>query len=309
MIRTTIESFTLGLPWWLLFVICVIGGGAFGWVAHLTFSKLCESLDKRGQLSERHYDIAGHFIGVVGVLYAVLVAFVVVTAWQAYDRAANLTMREQHNVSDLFHLNGALREPTAKGIQWMLMSYAAEMELEWNEMKNEQPICSDAADEGSMACQGPSSDANKLAHCIRQAAFELQPSALREQIVYQEDIRLVQTFSENREERRRVYENPTLNGMLWAAFLFGALILVGMTYFVSGQSSILHGLRTVGFFAIFGMMVALAYAFDRPFSGSMQVSGSAWHDMATHFKHDLSHGAAPAAMTPDGLLTICDGNE
>jgi hypothetical protein len=43
----------------------------------------------------------------VGVIYAVLVAFVVVTAWQTNDHAKDLTMQEQHEVDDMFHLYAA----------------------------------------------------------------------------------------------------------------------------------------------------------------------------------------------------------
>jgi hypothetical protein len=45
--------------------------------------------------------------------------------------------------------------------------------------------------------------------------------------------------------------------------------------FVEGQSRVLHAIRTSGFFAMIGMLVALAFIFDHPFVGASQISGGA----------------------------------
>jgi hypothetical protein len=123
--------------------------------------------------------------------------------------------------------------------------------------------------------------------------------------VYEEGIRLVQSFSENREERRRRYQERALQGALWFSFILGATILVFMTYFVEGQSRVLHGIRTSGFFAMIGMLVALAFIFDRPFVGASQVSGGEWNVLQTHFAQDLRAPTTSDRIAAEDVFANC----
>ena len=113
------------------------------------------------------------------------------------------------------------------------------------------------------------------------------PTISQQQVVYEQGIQLVQRFSESREERRRRYQERALQGALWFAFFLGAVIFVLMTYFVEGQSRVLHAIRTSGFFAMIGMLVALAFIFDRPFVGANQVPGGEWRVLHAHFIQDM----------------------
>lgn len=301
-----IESFTLDWDPRLLLLAFIVLGIGVGIVVHLVFMRFSKWLARRDWLAE-HHEIASHFIGVVGVIYAVLVAFVVVTAWQAHDRAQELTIQEQHNVDDLFHLDAAYHDSSdakypdrnAESVRRMLREYVMVMGEEWRQMKEEELLCFDTA-AVSQACQsgGASTLANDLAHCIRERTFSLSPTTLREQIIYQEGIRLVQSFSENREEIRLHYQEPTLHTNLWWSFLLGALILAGMTYTIRGQDSRSQLFRMCALFAMIGMLVALALVFDRPFSGSQQISGKAWTVMLTHFDGDLDRDATPKGGLP-----------
>jgi len=233
----------------------------------------------------------------VGVIYAVLIGFVVVTAWAGRDHGIQLTIQEQRSVDDLFHLMGAYPGGEAENIKWSLVDYTGIMVDEWDDMRKEVPLCTDNAAFADPACKpqaySASQRANELAECIRKNVFELAPRIPRQQVISQEGIRLVQNFSESRDERRLHYKERSLQGILWASFILGALILAGMTYFVMGQDWKSQLIRTTALFAMVGMMVALAIVFDRPLTGSMQIPGDEWHTMLAHFDQDIEADAVP----------------
>jgi hypothetical protein len=298
------ESFLLSWNAIVLVLAFVLLSAALGLVVDSQLTRLSRWLEKGGHLREKHHEIAGHFIGVVGVIYAVLVAFVVVTAWQSNDHDKDLTMQEQHTVDDLFHLDYAFHNSEGRGIRVMLLGYATVMSEEWKEMKRGDQLCLDTTASCPWFSTKPSQTANRLAHCVREATFDLSPKTSQQQVVYEEGIQLVQRLSESREERRRRYQERALQGALWFSFFLGAVIFVLMTYFVEGQSRVLHATRTSGFFAMIGMLVALAFIFDRPFVGASQISGSEWTTLQAHFKQDMPPlTAAEKTAAEQGLVT------
>ena len=197
------ESFLLSWNAIVLVLAFVMLSAALGLVVDWRLSRFSRWLDKRGYLREKHHELGGHFIGVVGVIYAVLVAFVVVTAWQANDHDKDLTMQEQHAVDDLFHLDYSFHNSEGHRIRLMLAGYAKVMTEEWGEMKRGDQLCLDTTESCPPSSSKPSQAANQLAHCIAEATFDLLPKTSQQQVVYEAGIQLVQRFSESREERRR----------------------------------------------------------------------------------------------------------
>ena len=203
------------------------------------------------------HEIAPHFFAVVGVIYAVLVAFVVVTAWQVRARAEDLMIQEQHSVDYLFHLNEAVKSSRARDLQFFLRDYAVYTLAEWGQMQRGEQICRDIS-ESDIACFGSegavSKRANLLVHCMTVLTVDIPTAQSYERVdlaaqqrndaLYTQSLRVLQVILESRGERRLRYNERTLQPILWTAFLLGALLLAGMTYFVRGQSFGGQSLRT-----------------------------------------------------------------
>src|SRR5581483_1736615 len=80
----------------LIVVAAAIGGLAL--VRHLVPSKTLE----------RFHEVAGFIIAVVGVLYAVLLAMVVIAVWERYEGAESGTFVEADQIIGLYHDAGLL---------------------------------------------------------------------------------------------------------------------------------------------------------------------------------------------------------
>lgn len=311
-------------------------GTLTGGAVHFVYTKVLqlagweEPLAQSDSSAQRSHEFASQFFGVVGVIYAVLVAFVVVTAWQARSYAEDLTIEEQHNVDYLFHLNEGYPSKDARVIRILLRDYAVNTLAEWAQMAREEPLCRDISESDVLCLDyvgAVSRRANDLAHCVADLTISLPsatldsydrkskpakstPAPWANRTLYQQDLSSLEGISENRQERRARYNERTLQPILWQAFLLGALLLSGMSYFVPGQSARGKLVRTCALFGMVGMMTAIALVFDRPLAGTTQINGSGWTRLIRHFDHDLAKDAEKHGRVPPGYFaTYCKRDE
>src|SRR5208337_7007 len=89
-------------------------------------------------LRENH-EVAGFTFGVIGAFYGVVLAFVIVAAWQRFERANDQVQAESLAVSNLYSLAQGLPEPTRTEMQNALRTYANNVvNHEWEEMAQDR---------------------------------------------------------------------------------------------------------------------------------------------------------------------------
>ena len=88
-------------------------------------------------LRQEHNDVAGFIYAVVGVIYAVLLALVVIAVWEEHE-AARATVRDEASaLAEVFWLARRLPGPEGPRIQELARSYATVVaEEEWPLMKD-----------------------------------------------------------------------------------------------------------------------------------------------------------------------------
>jgi hypothetical protein len=75
-------------------------------------------------IRQKHNDVAGFIYAVVGVIYAVLLALMVIAVWEEHE-AAKATVRDEANeLADVFWLAHRLPEPEGPRLQGLARSYA-----------------------------------------------------------------------------------------------------------------------------------------------------------------------------------------
>src|SRR5207302_11465447 len=75
-------------------------------------------------LKENH-EVAAIIFNAFGLLYGVVVAFVVFVTWSGYDDATKNLQMEANEIDDIFHIAKAFPEPANKIIQQGLIDYTA----------------------------------------------------------------------------------------------------------------------------------------------------------------------------------------
>src|SRR5215204_1024571 len=88
---------------------------------------------------EEHYDVAGFIYAVLGVAYAVLLAFVVIAVWQDYNTAQTNVESEANELAGVYFLASQLPESEGRQVQELAQSYArVVVEEEWTLMEDGQ---------------------------------------------------------------------------------------------------------------------------------------------------------------------------
>src|SRR5215210_2496908 len=83
-------------------------------------------------IRKEHNEVAGFIYAALGVIYAVLLALVVIAVWEEYGRARVTVESEANALAEIFWLAHQLPDPERHHLQELARSYAEEVvEEEW----------------------------------------------------------------------------------------------------------------------------------------------------------------------------------
>ena len=78
-------------------------------------------------IRQAHNDVAGFIYAALGVIYAVLLALVVIAVWEEFGRARVTVESEANALAEVFWLAHQLPEPERHQLQELARSYAEEV--------------------------------------------------------------------------------------------------------------------------------------------------------------------------------------
>lgn len=225
----------------------------------------------RSDLLRRHNDVAGYLFSAVGVLYAVLLGFVVVVVWQKYDGTVANVESEIDAAGDLYHFVDGYPTAERRRIRTDIANYARTViSVEWPAMARNQDV-PDAA-----------------LKVIEDAAYQVDvfsPRDLREANAQQAAMRSEQNLFDARRQRL-IQTEPAVPGILWFALVAGALAMVAFCYIFGVESRPAQLLMTAMLVGLIGILFVVVYEFAGPFSGSVTISSEGWTYLAARL-HDI----------------------
>ncbi|MBV8726231.1 MAG: DUF4239 domain-containing protein [Candidatus Eremiobacteraeota bacterium] len=215
------------------------------------------------EVLRRHNDVAGFVSSLVGVIYAVLLAFVVVVVWQRYDNSTSVAQQEASAVGDLYHLAYGFPPALQSRLQHHLADYINLM------IDDEWPL---------MQYGLASQKTERAGHFILHDVMDFKPTTDAESGVQYAALQMVQTFFDAR--RQRLSENsrsvPTL---LWFTLLVGAIFTIGFTFFFGMENGRIQLTMTAIVAAMIAFMFVLIIELDFPFRGASRIGPSDWIEL------------------------------
>ena len=103
--------------------VLVVGGACLAAVVGLALVQRLVPVTIRRE----HNDVAGFIYAVLGVIYAVLLALVVIAVWEEFGRARVTVEGEANALAEIFWLAHRLPEPEGRHLQELTRSYAEEV--------------------------------------------------------------------------------------------------------------------------------------------------------------------------------------
>jgi hypothetical protein len=223
-----------------------------------------------------HNDVAGFIYAAWGVIYAVLLALVVIAVWEEYGAAKETVEQEANAAADIFWLADRLPEPRGTHVQELVRSYADEVvQREWPLMEQGQaPLMTQ--ERGTPAGWTIIDD-------IRQDIQGFEPRTRAEEQLYAEGLDQVDTLSDAR-RMRLVASEEGVPGVLWAVLIFGGIAVVGFTYLFGLASTWAHRLMVVTLAAVIGLVLFTIGALEYPFSGGARIGTGAFDLILERFE-------------------------
>src|SRR5215211_5733696 len=252
----------------VVFGVLVVGGVCLAAVAGLESVQRLVPYEKR----EEHNDVAGFLYAVVGVIFAVLLALVVIAVWEHYQKANETVESEANGVAEVAWLAHRLPEPERHELQEDARSYAQEVvDTEWPQM--EQGI------EGERGTP----EGWDLVDDMRGTLQEFEPGTQAEQELYAEGLDRISRFGDAR-RMRIVAAEEGIPGVLWAVLVFGAVVTVGFTYLFGLANTWAHRLMVMSLTAVIALVLFTVVAIEHPFSGGARVDPGAFELILERFE-------------------------
>jgi hypothetical protein len=223
-----------------------------------------------------HNDVAGFIYAALGVIYAVLLALVVISVWEEYQAASETVEQEANAVAEIFWLGHRLPEPEGTHLQELARSYAEEV------VHEEYPLMEQG--EAPLMTQTQGTPAGwTLIDEIRANLQEFQPHTPAGEQLYAEGLDQVQRLADAR-RMRLVAAEEGIPGVLWAVLIFGGVAAIGFTYLFGMDNTWAHRLMVFTLAAVIGLVLFTIGTLEHPFSGGARIGTEAFELILERFE-------------------------
>ena len=238
-------------PTWLWGSILVAGFTIAACGGLLLFHRLVHV-----KLRRAHNDLAGFTIAVIGVLYAVLLAFIAIATWESFSKASDIVEAESDYAGGIYLDTQGLPQAKGKEIRDAVARYVSVV------IDEEWPI----QRAGKVPDQGW-----KPLRELDSAIATIQPQNLGEAVIEAELLKTWNELYRARSSRLSAVEGH-IPGVIWWIVFFGAAITTGYTYLFGFESFGMHIAMTATMAATLALVVVLIIALDYPFRGEISVT-------------------------------------
>jgi hypothetical protein len=239
------------IPLWLITIVVIILAEIYA-VGLMLVSRYIYGVSRLSLNNE----VAGFKFAVVGVFYAVLLAFVVIAVWEDYSGTQAAVRDEAKAAIDLYRVTFALPAEGGEDIRRHLTTYVTEVpEEEWP----------------TMALGQPSETVTKSLNKLSAAIFAVQPEERRELALYQHALQLLTVMTDARAGRLDS-SGGSVPGILWFVLVVGGAITLGYPAFFASSNLGAQILMTASLAALVALSLLLGLAFDFPFTGDPHIS-------------------------------------
>jgi hypothetical protein len=250
----------------------VVGGTCFVALAGLEVVQRLVPATSR----QPHNDVAGFIYAALGVIYAVLLALVVISVWEEYQAASETVEQEANALAEIGWLGYRLPEPEGTHIQELARSYAEEV------VHKEYPLMEQGQAPLMTQTQGTPAGWT-LIDDIRANLQEFQPRTQADVQLYAEGLNQVQRLADAR-RMRLVAAEEGIPGVLWAVLIFGGVAAIGFTYLFGLANTWAHRLMVLTLAAVIGLVLFTIGALEHPFSGGALIGTVAFQLVLERFQ-------------------------
>ncbi len=226
---------------------------------------------------EGHNDVCVPIFLNAGVLFAVLLGFMVVAEWESYDTAKGTAATEAAALVPLYRSTEALPKEPGDKMRELARDYVEQV------IKDEWP---------KQASTGESSSAARRAVGGFYRAFG--DGTINAEIKHDYPFictELMTSINEvtNDRNKRSIEASESVPTVMWAAIMGGALVIIGMSFIIYMERPVPHMIMAGGLAALIGLLLYACLLLAHPFRGLIAVSPESFEKTVNVFD-DVDRG-------------------
>jgi hypothetical protein len=212
---------------------------------------------------KRNHEVAGFTFGVIGAFYGLLLAFVIVAAWERFDRADQMVQTEALSLVSLYRISKGFPQPLQHNLQQALRNYALRaINVEWPEMARYIHGETD----------NPGKADNPIAYLGLWALVgSYNPPDARQTLLVDKSYDQLQQLGEDR-ALRYMYSNDAFPSVVWLVIYAGLFITIGFSYFFGLDTFPSQALMCGIFSSLLGLTILAILELAHPYQGSVVIS-------------------------------------
>jgi ABC-type multidrug transport system fused ATPase/permease subunit len=223
-------------------------------------------------------DAVGVMFSAVGVLYTVLLAFLVVLVSEQFNGAQDLTQQEAAKISNLLRDANAFPVPARREIQGRLLSYThSVIDDEWPTMAHgrSSPVTTDKY------------------RLVWVGYYGYHPQTSQQERFYDESITRLNDLGQDR-RLRLLSSESSIPSLMWVMLILGGVITIAYLYLFTIPDAWLQSAMIGSVAGLLAFILFLILALDHPFAGRVKVTPDAYKDVVALFgKHGYSPSPKP----------------
>lgn len=214
------------------------------------------------------HDVASAIFSMVGVLYAILLAFVVIVVWEAFSAVSDHAQTEANHVSQIYFTARALPEPQRSHLTGLARDYASTV------VKDEWP----AMRRGETSARARSQVAR-----MRTETMTMRPTDARDEILMAQTMDAINALVDARRLRTAAVESP-VPAVMWVGLVAGAAVAIGFTFFFGYGRLGPQLLMVAAMTALLAFTLWLTYEMSYPFTGPTGIQPDAFQTVLNRFQ-------------------------
>lgn len=204
---------------------------------------------------QKHNDVAGFIYAVLGLVYGVLLAFVVVVVWGQFVEAKDTVDHEANELAAVYQLATHAPEANRLQVQGLIRTYASVV------VQEEWPL---------LASGQASPRAESLISELNEAVWQIEPNSPRTQVLYDQTLTHLGQVDEYR-RLRLLGARSSIDPIIWVILIGVGLITITFTYLFGLENNWAHALMIGALTASIVSILILVYELDSPFAGEVRV--------------------------------------
>ena len=260
-------NFVLSLPSFLMISFAILAGAGFSITALYIIRKKLH-----WESFKENHEVGGFLFNALGLIYAVLIAFVVYATWEDYNAAREFCDNEADVMQNLYLDTEGLPEEIQPVLRKKIIEYMkAVIDEDW-------PLLAKGED-------NPHSRHMLIDIWKTYSSIDSLISS-KEQIFFSESLDKLNSVTEYRRQRILSSQNH-IPVIVWTVIIIGALTSIGFSLFFGTRSFVIQATMTSLFAMTNIVVILMILALDHPFVGDIKVSSDAYEQILKYLLNEI----------------------